>query len=51
MEGNSATLKHDNNQINQHLLPIILIPGAKVQLRYRPGLDEDSADSAWLGLM
>lgn len=51
MKGDSATLKHGNNQINQQLLPIILIPGAEAQLRYRFGLDEDPVDSACLALM
>lgn len=37
--------KHNNNQINQQLLPVIVIPGVKVQLKYRAGLDEDSAVS------
>lgn len=37
--------KYNNNQINQQLLPVILIAGAKVQLKYRAGLDEDSAVS------
>lgn len=38
MKGDSATLKHDNNQIDQQLFPKILIPGAEVQLKYKLGL-------------